>query len=78
MTQEHSYIFSDEEKARMFENAADHLGYAAHRIGNAVIAEAGAFEAVTDNYTVYEEQAPVWTSDPALRLPANYAVTCKG
>ncbi len=78
MTQEHCYIFSAEGIARVFENAVDHLGYKAHRVGNAVVAEAGAFEAVTEHYTVYEEQAPVWSNDPTLSLPTNYAVTCNG
>jgi len=77
MTTEYVYVYATEALARRFENAAAHEGYDANRVGNAVIAEAGAMDAVLDAYTVYEDQAPIWTNDPKLSLPVNSAMTCR-
>jgi len=78
MTTEYVYVYATVALAQRFENAAAHEGYDVNRVGNACIAEAGAMKAVTDAFTVYEDQAPVWTSDPELRLPVNSAVSCRG
>ena len=58
-----SYIFQTEEKAKKFKNAAEGLGFTTELVGAVVIADKGAIRAVTSNYYVYEEDAPVYTGE---------------
>ena len=65
-----AYIFSTEEKARRFRNAADKMGLEVKRIGNAVIAHAHTLATVCDHYQVYPDDMPVWTNStvPAMHV----------